>query len=109
MKIIGKTSEGDLIISISQAEWDGLRDGIRPKDDIEILYERWHNTEVWQFLRSQKNLRGKTPLYLLFRQGKLDGTLKELHSILLDEDYHISQVGLSTRKYLLYALLDYMR
>ena len=30
MKILGNTPDGDLIIQVSQAEWDGLRDGVKP-------------------------------------------------------------------------------
>jgi len=34
VKILGNTPEGDLIIQVSQAEWDSLRNGIRPESNL---------------------------------------------------------------------------
>jgi len=43
MKIIGKTLEGDLIIQVSQVEWDHLQE----KPDATIYEIEWDTLEEW--------------------------------------------------------------
>lgn len=79
MKIIGKTLQGDLIISISQAEWDGLRDGIRPKEDWTVKAELWTKTEAAKFLGSPR--RYANNVERAFRFNQIDGSLQSLRDL----------------------------
>lgn len=83
MKIIGKTLEGDLIIQVSQAEWDGLGDGIRPKDYEPMGYyqlrDEWSKTDAANLLG--KHFSGKTPLMYAFGRDEIDGSIQSLRDV----------------------------
>lgn len=82
MKIIGKTLEGDLIISISQAEWDGLQDGIRPKNDWIAKLDEWPKTEAGRFLAITRNDRlGGLTFIKAFYRDEIDGSVQSLRDI----------------------------
>ena len=83
MKIIGKTLEGDLIIQVSQAEWDSLGDGIRPKDDWQEKDERWQKTEAARLLAITGSLTlGGLTFIRAFHNGKIDGSIQSLRDVL---------------------------
>ena len=83
MKIIGKTLEGDLIIQVSQAEWDGLQDGIQPNNHEDTSYyqlkEEWTKTEANKLLG--KYFQGKAVLMYAFGRGEIDGSIKSLRDV----------------------------
>lgn len=83
MKIIGKTLDGDLIIQVSQAEWDGLGDGIRPKDHEPMGYrqarEEWLKTDANKLLG--KHFHGKAGLMYAFGRGEIDGSIQSLRDV----------------------------
>lgn len=81
MKIIGKTLGGDLIISVSQAEWDGLQDGIRPKDDRLARLEGWPKTEAGKFLSTVMGDYGQNTIRKAFIHSKIDGSIQSLRDI----------------------------
>lgn len=99
MKTIGKTLDGDLIIQVSQVEWDGLQDGVRPQDDRYLSpdeVERWRRSEVYQGLETMK-LPGLNwrPLGRSLKRGKFDGTWESLKVYLNTEHAPFGKVGLA--------------
>jgi hypothetical protein len=38
MKVLGNAPDGDLIIQVSQTEWDSLQDGIRPVNNDRLAF-----------------------------------------------------------------------
>lgn len=86
MKIIGKTTEGDLMIQVSQDEWNSLQDGIRPKEDWQVKQERWQKTEVYKFFEAHRKLTGKTLYGYSYTQfavyrNEIDGSIQSLQDI----------------------------
>lgn len=83
MKIIGKTLEGDLIIQVSQAEWDGLQDGVKPKENEPMGYhqvrDEWSKTDAAKLLG--KHFSGKYPLMYAFGRGEIDGSIQSLRDV----------------------------
>lgn len=86
MKVLGKTPEGDLLIQVSQAEWDGLQDGIRPKDnndaeEDERYFYGWPESEAGKLLSKARNLHGANSVRHAFAKGKIDGSIQSLRDI----------------------------
>lgn len=84
MKIIGKTLDGDLIIQVSQAEWDGLQDGVRPKDHWTVRTQRfdlWPKTEAGKLLSTVKGYYGQETARKAFVRGEIDGSIQSLRDI----------------------------
>ena len=83
MKIVGKTLEGDLIIQVSQSEWDSLENGVRPKDSEPMGYhqtrEEWAKTDANKLLG--KYYSGKTALMYAFGRGEIDGSIQSLRDV----------------------------
>lgn len=86
MEVIAVTQEGDYIIRVSKAEWGSLRDGVRPNapDDIHKKYDAFWETEAGRFLSTYKH-QGKSAFWFMYRDGKFDGSIDSLRSILQDE------------------------
>lgn len=76
MKIIGKTPEGDLIIQVSQAEWNGLQDGVRPKKGE---WETWRQSEIYKLV--PRHGYGSNHLGWAFRHGGIDGSIQSLQDV----------------------------
>lgn len=88
MKIIGNTPEGDLIVRISQIEWDVLVEwnrlqdgGIRPKNNQPATEEMWLETEAGKFLAPVKSQYGREALIIAFRRNEIDGSIQSLWDI----------------------------
>lgn len=84
MKIIGNTPEGDLIIQVSQVQWDRLveieshQDSIRPKNNQPSMEEMWQETEAGKFLAPIKAEYGRLALEIAFRRNEIDGSIQSL-------------------------------
>ena len=83
MKIVGKTLEGDLIIQVSQSEWDSLENGVRLKDSEPMGYhqtrEEWAKTDANKLLG--KHSSGRTMLMYAFGRGEIDGSIQSLRDV----------------------------
>jgi hypothetical protein len=83
MKVLGNTPEGDLIIQVSQAEWDGLRDGKKPQEDWQVKDEQWQKTEAAQLLTRTNGLTlGGLTFTRAFHAGKIDGSIQSLRDVI---------------------------
>lgn len=84
MKILGNTPEGDLIIQVSQVQWDILveiesyQDVIRPKNNEPTMEEEWQETEAGKFLAPIKAEYGRLALEIAFRRNEIDGSIQSL-------------------------------
>lgn len=85
MKILGNTPEGDLIIQVSQVQWDRLveieshQDVIRPKNNqTTTMEEEWQETEAGKFLAPIKAEYGRLALEIAFRRNEIDGSIQSL-------------------------------
>ena len=107
MKIIGNTPEGDLIIQVSQAEWDGLQDGVRPKEDWMARAELWYKTEASKFLATVKGAYGQNAIKQAFRKNEIDGSFQSLRDI-ADGKVKVHYVGDTVRVKLKKLLDNYM-
>lgn len=77
MKILGNTPDGDLIIEVSQAEWDGLRKGIKPEED---KWQRWQQSEIYQLLPNAAGYGGLKLQFALW-DGRIDGSIQSLRDV----------------------------
>ena len=86
--------KNDLIIQVSQAEWDGLQDGVRPKDNFPSKMDRWKDSEGYKLL-------GKIPhitqyLWGAFFRNQIDGSIQSLQDI-ADGKIRVSGIGLNNQ------------
>jgi len=95
MKILGNTPEGDLIVQVSQAEWNGLGDGVRPKDDLKARLYLWPKTEAAKFL-ADKRFHSITKIIRAFQFNQIDGSLQSLRD-LADGDPKLGYVSKAVR------------
>lgn len=101
MKIIGKTLEGDLIIQVSQAEWDGLQDGVRPKT------RNFLQAEIGKYLLDNLDgfsVKGFNSIEKAFYYAPLDDSFQSLRDI-ADGTVKVRGIG-SNLKAKLKKLLD---
>lgn len=81
MKIIGNAPNGDLIVQVSQAEWKGLQDGVRPKDDVEVKNQLWEESEAGKFLAGFRGRAIWRTSWRAFQFNKIDGSLQSLRDL----------------------------
>lgn len=88
MKVIGKTLEGDLIIQVSQAEWDSLGNGIKPSE------KKFYDTEIYRLLSTAK-LQGIAwrRFRNAFDDGKMDGTTEQLRLHISEQMPYLYVIG----------------
>lgn len=101
MKILGHTPEGDLIIQVSQAEWEGLQDGVKPKEKTWL--ELWDETEAGKLLG--KGFGRYLIIKRAFKNNQIDGSLQSLRDIASGKII-IDNVGVLTRDKLMRFLDD---
>ena len=96
MKILGNTPEGDLIIQVSQAEWDGLQDGVRPNDDWKIVRERWRASRAYEILNKDGHSRIHRVISNAVGHGDIDGSIQSLRDI-VDGKIEVRNCGPAAR------------
>jgi hypothetical protein len=97
VKILGNTPDGDLIIQVSQAEWDGLQDGVKPRDDAEDFEqkkEEWPSTDAGKLLG--RYFTKRIALFYAFCRGEIDGTTQSLRDV-ADGKIRIAKVDSKVR------------
>jgi hypothetical protein len=96
MKVLGNAPDGDLIIQVSQTEWDSLQDGVRPKDEWMEKARIWPKTEAAKFLSTLTGSYGANSIKNAFRRNEIDGSIQSLRDI-ADGKIKISYVGSGIR------------
>lgn len=95
MKKIGSLDNGDLLIQVTPAEWEELKQGAKPEITNDNWFRTWHKSEASKFFRIHR--KGESIFLDKFRAGSFDGSLNDLERIVNDKRIVLYNIGTKGR------------